>query len=69
MINRLLDISENVVFDEPMSAHTSFRIGGNADAFASVKGAEEVKALSSFCKKKRHTVYVYGKRKQYACFG
>lgn len=51
MINRLLDISENVVFDEPMSAHTSFRIGGNADAFASVKGAEEVKALSSFCKK------------------
>lgn len=50
MINKLLEISDNVVLDEPMSAHTSFRIGGNADAFASVKSAEEIKKLIAFCK-------------------
>lgn len=50
MINKLLEISDNVIMNEPMSAHTSFRIGGNADAFASVTSEEEIKRLMSFCK-------------------
>ncbi len=39
-----------VRFDEPMSRHTSFRIGGPADAFVSVKGIGELKMLISFCR-------------------
>ena len=30
---RLSAITDNVVYDEPMSKHTTFRIGGTADAF------------------------------------
>ena len=29
---RLSAITDNVVYDEPMSKHTTFRIGGTADA-------------------------------------
>ena len=52
MLKELLNISPNVVFDEPMSTHTSFRIGGNADAFVSAESAEEIRSLVSFCKEK-----------------
>ena len=34
---RLSAITDNVVYDEPMSKHTTFRIGGTADAFVSKK--------------------------------
>ena len=48
----LIEISENVIFDEPMSAHTSFKIGGNADAFASITDVDEIRALIKYCKNK-----------------
>lgn len=48
----LIEISENVIFDEPMSAHTSFKIGGNADAFASITDIDEIRALIKYCKNK-----------------
>ncbi len=46
---RILSISDNVMFDEPMSRHTTFRIGGNADVFISASGAAEIEELLSFC--------------------
>lgn len=60
MINRLLEISENVVLNEPMSEHTSFRIGGNADAFANAKSAEEIKKLIAYCKKESIPYMIMG---------
>ena len=36
---RLSAITDNVVYDEPMSKHTTFRIGGTADAFVSPENA------------------------------
>ncbi|MDD6485153.1 MAG: UDP-N-acetylmuramate dehydrogenase [Clostridiales bacterium] len=52
MINKqeLLKISENVLFDEPMSAHTSFRIGGPAQAFLSASSKEEIIGAIEYCR-------------------
>ena len=53
MIDResFLKVSENVLFDEPMKLHTSFKIGGNADVFISASDSDEIKAAVSLCKK------------------
>ncbi len=41
---------ENVLVDEPMKKHTSFKIGGNADFYVKVKSEEEVKYILEICK-------------------
>ncbi len=46
---KLLAITDNVVFDEDMKKHTSFRIGGTADAFVSVTSALEIEKIICFC--------------------
>lgn len=33
---------ENIKYDEPMSKHTSFKVGGNADIFMTIHSAEEM---------------------------
>ncbi|MBQ8795107.1 MAG: UDP-N-acetylmuramate dehydrogenase [Clostridia bacterium] len=38
--------------DAPMKEHTSFKIGGNADYFVSVKNTEELKTIISLCRDK-----------------
>lgn len=38
-------------FEEPMQMHTSFRIGGCADAFVSPTGAEDISVVIEFCRK------------------
>lgn len=45
-------LSENIIFDEPMSAHTSFKIGGNADAFVSAQSVDEISTLTAYCRDK-----------------
>lgn len=47
---RLLSVTDNVLFDEEMKKHTTFRIGGSADAFVSVEGAEEIQKVIEFCR-------------------
>lgn len=48
-INGLLPgIADRVRFDEPMAAHTSFRVGGPADLFACPASHEELAALVDF---------------------
>ena len=42
---RLSAITDNVVYDEPMSKHTTFRIGGTADAFVSPENALEIEKI------------------------
>lgn len=45
----LSSIANDVRFDEPMSAHTTFRIGGTADAFVSAANALEIGKVIHFC--------------------
>ena len=47
---RLSAITDNVFYDEPMSKHTTFRIGGTADAFVSPENALEIEKIIHFCK-------------------
>ena len=49
-----------VVADEPMSAHTTFKIGGAADIFASVSSEEEISALIKLANKESVPYMVMG---------
>lgn len=42
---------ERVLVNEPMSKHTSFKIGGNADIFVKVKSIQELKYIIKVAKK------------------
>ena len=50
----------SVSFDEPMSKHTSFRIGGPAEVMAFPKTAEELAALLRVSKLLDNKVYILG---------
>lgn len=50
----------NVLFDEPMKKHTTFKIGGNADVFISPKNVDEVKKSVSICKEFDIPYYIIG---------
>lgn len=55
------EIPESQIFiDEPMSKHTSFRIGGNADIFVKVKNMKELKHLIRIAKKEEVHLTVIG---------
>ncbi len=53
-------LARSVRFDEPMSKHTSFKIGGPADLFASPPDAESLAALISFLHEREVPVSVVG---------
>lgn len=46
---RLMSITDNVLFDEEMSRHTTFRIGGKADAFVRAQNALEIEKIIDYC--------------------
>ncbi len=52
--------SVNVRIDEPMSKHTTFRIGGPADIFVETSTIEEVKAAVGICRAKDVPYYILG---------
>ncbi len=56
-------IQNNIDFktEEPMSKHTSFRIGGNAKIFAEVKNEIELENLMVFCKENNVEPFIIGK--------
>ena len=47
--------------NEPLSNHTSFKIGGKADLFVMVKNIEQLKAVVKNCKKNNIPMFVLGK--------
>lgn len=52
---------EYAVFEnEPMSKHTTFRVGGPADLFVKVPNAEELKACLTFCLDKEIEFLILG---------
>ncbi|MGI6070472.1 MAG: UDP-N-acetylmuramate dehydrogenase [Blautia sp.] len=52
--------SENVLMDEPMSRHTTFRIGGNADYFLVPRSVRELQEVLAFCKKEGLPYFILG---------
>ncbi len=51
---------ERVKFNEPMSRHTSLRVGGTADAFLPLRGIRELNTLTAFCREKAIPFFVLG---------
>lgn len=51
---------KNILKDEPMSAHTTFRIGGPADYFAMPSSAEEIRRIVSLCIEQEIPYYIIG---------
>ena len=60
--NQLIEIIEEkrVLCDEPMSKHTTFRVGGPADYFVMPKNTEEVQKVATFCRESGMPYYVLG---------
>lgn len=48
-MSALMNTGAQVAFDEPMSRHTSFQIGGNADAFVCPSDTKQIKAVTDIC--------------------
>lgn len=57
--SRLLG-EEKVLVNEPMSCHTTFRIGGPADYFLLPERTEEIKEIISICKEEGLPYFVLG---------
>ena len=55
--------------DEPMSAHTSFKIGGPADRFVEVKTVSELQAVLNAVSDGNVPYFILGNGFQSACAG
>lgn len=51
---------ENVLTNEPMSKHTTFHIGGNADYLIKIKSAEDIVKALKVCKENNLPVFILG---------
>lgn len=52
--------TENILVDEPMTKHTSFKIGGNADFLVTAKTIGEVKSIVELTRRKNIKLTVIG---------
>ena len=62
LYEKLCDLlgEESVFADEPMSRHTTFRIGGPADYFTVPGDTDDVKKVIDLCKKEEVPYYILG---------
>ena len=51
---------DSILTDEPMSRHTTFRVGGPADFFVTPKAKEEVRDVIRICKEAGMPYYIMG---------
>lgn len=51
---------DSILIDEPMSRHTTFRVGGSADFFVTPKAKEEVRDVIRICKEAGMPYYIIG---------
>lgn len=51
---------DSILLDEPMSRHTTFRVGGPADFFVTPKAKEEVRDVVRICKEAGMPYYIIG---------
>lgn len=61
LCNRLDEYKIGYVTNEPMSRHTTFKIGGNADIFVKVKTEDELKTVLSLTKEFDLPYFILGK--------
>jgi UDP-N-acetylmuramate dehydrogenase len=59
-LTRKIKIGIPIRYDEPMAKHTSFHIGGSADAYAAPRSVEEIKELHSFCRQSGLPCFLLG---------
>lgn len=52
--------SGRVLFDEPMSSHTTFRIGGPADIFVMPESYEQIGAVLKLCREEQLPYFILG---------
>ena len=56
-----LNIEENQIkYNEPMKKHTTFKVGGNADIFITIKKEEELKEVCKFAKETKTPIIIIG---------
>ena len=62
ILGKLQDIvgSGNVVSDEPMRKHTTFRIGGNADIFVRPESKEQIAEILRLCRSQEVPYFILG---------
>lgn len=53
--------SSAVLFSEPMDKHTTFRIGGEAEAFVTVESIDELTSVRAFCNREDIPFFLLGK--------
>ena len=51
---------DKIILNEPMSKHTSFKIGGNADIYVKTKDIEDIKNVLEVVKSKKIPLFVLG---------
>ncbi len=51
---------KDIYLDEPMSKHTSFKIGGNADIFIKANKMEEIEFVQKYAKENKIKLHVIG---------
>ena len=51
---------ENIRIDEPMSKHTSFKTGGNAEFYILVDNENQIKSLLDYSKQNNIDLYIIG---------
>lgn len=52
---------DNVLFDELMSKHTTFKIGGKCDIFVTPENTKQLEEVLKICKENKTPYYVIGK--------
>lgn len=52
--------TENIFLNEPMSKHTTFRIGGNADCLLQIENAEQLSKVKNYLRKLEMPYFVLG---------
>lgn len=58
--DRINSIVKSVCYDEPMSSHTTFRIGGNADCYVSVCSEKELTEIIGLCEEEAINYLIIG---------
>lgn len=52
--------SKNILADEPMSKHITFRVGGNADYYVTPENEQQIADVISYCKDSELSYYIIG---------
>lgn len=59
LLSEIID-KKNILINEPMKNHTSFKIGGNADIMVIPENGEQIAAIVRVCKEKDIPLFIMG---------